>query len=322
MFDIKYSNSEDVNLALVSKDNKYFYERLLDTVKSDEKSKIDIILDINFDKKSLINLLEKLVSECKKAEIEFIKNNKISVEKTDSFKNAIFKEIENGNELTLYLKDNNKYSIINKRNKRLFGFNQIIGRELFFDDVYGLNNISKDYGRAILTGISKDYLKKLDSISEVIKGDFVKYIDNLNKKEKFVIITSPSNWRILNLNNFSDKTIDINGRKLDLIKIPKARDIYLIKKKDLPKVDMFEPDIKESGIHLNGVYYNLIDCSTDEKTRKEVQKNTKWLEEKGNEQDQIEYLKGNCVFKLFISPSIRKIPNSKCYKFVIKEGDK
>ena len=43
--------------------------------------------------------------------------------------------------------------------------------------------------------------------------------------------------------------------------------------------------------------------------------------EKGNEQDQIEYLKGDCVFKLFISPSIRKIPNSKCYKFVIKEGD-
>ena len=84
---------------------------------------------------------------------------------------------------------------------------------------------------------------------------------------------------------------------------------------------MFEPDIKESGIHLNGVYYNLIDCSTDEKTRKEVQKNTKWLEEKGNEQAQIEYLKGKCIFKLFVSPSIRKIPNSKCYKFVIKEGD-
>lgn len=322
VFGIGYSNSDDINSELISKDNKYFYERLLNIVKSDEKSKLDAVLDISFNNSSLINVLEKLVEECKKSEAEYIRNNKISSEKTESFKNVIFNEIENGNELTSYLKDNNKYSIINKRNKRLFGFNQIIGRELFFDDVYGLDNISKDYGRAILTGISKDYLKKLDSISEVIKGDFVKYIDNLNKKEKFVIITSPSNWRILNLNNFSDKTIDINGRKLDLIKIPKARDIYLIKKKDLPKVDMFEPDIKESGIHLNGVYYNLIDCSTDEKTRKEVQKNTKWLEEKGNEQDQIEYLKGNCVFKLFISPSIRKIPNSKCYKFVIKEGDK
>lgn len=321
VFGIDYSNSDDINSELISKDNKYFYEILLNIVKSDEKSKLDAVLDISFNNTSLINILEKLVEECNKAEAEYIKNNKISSEKTESFKNAIFREIENGNELTSYLKDNNKYSIINKRNKRLFGINQIMGRELFFDEVYGLDNISKDYGHAILTGISKEYLKKLDSIAKVIKEDFVKYIDGLNEKEKYVIITSPSNWRILNLNNFDDKTIDINNRKIDLIKIPKARDIYLIKKKDLPKVDMYEPDIKESGTYLNGVYYDLIDCSTNTNARSEIQKNTKWLEEKGSVEDQIEYLKGNCVFKLFISPSIRKIPNSKCYKFVIKEGD-
>ena len=321
VFGIGFSNLDDINSELISKDNKFFYERLLDIVRSDEKSKLDTVLDVSFNNSSLINILEKLVEECKKAEIEYIKNNKISTEKTDSFKNAIFKEIENGNELTTYLKDNNKYSIINKRNKRLFGINQIIGRKLFFDDVYGLDNISKDYGRAILTGISKDYLKKLDSIAEVIKEDFTKYIDDLNKKEKYVIITSPSNWRILNLNNFDDKTIDINGRKIDLIKIHKARDIYLIKKKDLPKVNMFEPDIKESGTYLNGVYYELIDCSTNISARNEIQKNTKWLEEKGNVEEQIEYLKGNCVFKLFISPSIKKISNSKCYKFVVKENN-
>lgn len=321
VFGIGYSNSNDLKSELISKNNKYFYERLLNIVKSDEKSKLETVLDINFNNSSLISVLEKLVEECKKAEAEYIKNNKISSEKTESFKNIIFKEIENGNELTSYLKDNNKYSIINKRNKRLFGINQIMGRELFFDEVYGLDNISKDYGRAILTGISKDYLKKLDSIAEVIKEDFVKYIDGLNEKEKYVIVTSPSNWRILNLNNFDDKTIDINNRKIDLIKIPKARDIYLIKKKDLPKVDMYEPDIKESGTYLNGVYYDLIDCSTNTSARNEIQKNTKWLEEKGSVEDQIEYLKGNCVFKLFISPSIRKIPNSKCHKFVIKEGD-
>lgn len=321
VFGIGYSNSNDLKSELISKNNKYFYERLLNIVKSDKKSKLETVLDINFNNSSLISVLEKLVEECKKAEAEYIKNNKISSEKTESFKNIIFKEIENGNELTSYLKDNNKYSIINKRNKRLFGINQIMGRELFFDEVYGLDNISKDYGRAILTGISKDYLKKLDSIAEVIKEDFVKYIDGLNEKEKYVIVTSPSNWRILNLNNFDDKTIDINNRKIDLIKIPKARDIYLIKKKDLPKVDMYEPDIKESGTYLNGVYYDLIDCSTNTSARNEIQKNTKWLEEKGSVEDQIEYLKGNCVFKLFISPSIRKIPNSKCHKFVIKEGD-
>lgn len=131
VFGIDYSNSDDINSELISKDNKYFYERLLNIVKSDEKSKLDAVLDISFNNSSLINVLEKLVEECKKTEAEYIKNNKISSEKTESFKNVIFNEIENGNELTSYLKDNNKYSIINKRNKRLFGINQIMGREFF-----------------------------------------------------------------------------------------------------------------------------------------------------------------------------------------------
>ena len=278
-----------------------------------------------------------LVEECKNAEVEFIKNNKISAEKTDSFKNTIFEEIKKGNELTSYLKDNDKYSIISKRSKRLFGFYQIIGRELFFDDVYGLDNIKKAVTpntKVISIAHITNVIGDVRPIKEICKfahdnnifvvvdaAQSIGHIDSLNKEEKYVIITSPSNCRILNLNNFDDKTLDIGPKKIDLIKIPKARDIYLIKKNDLPIVEMLEPDIAESGIHLNGVYYDLIDCSTNASTRNEIQKNTKWLEEKGSVDDQIEYLKGNCVFKLFISPSIRKIPKSKCYKFVIKESD-
>jgi len=245
----------------------------------------------------------------------------LSEKKTEQFKNIIFEEFDKGNELTLYLKNNNKYLVLKQKNKRLFGFNQIIGRELFFDDVYGMDNISRDYGRTLHAGISKEYLKKLDSISEVIKEDFIKYIRSLNTKEKYVIIASPSNCRFLNLNNFDDKIVNVDGKKLDLIKIPKAKDVYLIKKKHLPKVEMYEPDILESGIVQNGVYYNLIDCSKNTRARNEIQKNTKWLEEKGTVEEQIEYLKGNYNFKLFISPSIRKNSNSTCYKFIIKEGE-
>lgn len=69
------------------------------------------------------------------------------------------------------------------------------------------------------------------------------------------------------------------------------------------------------------LYYDLTDCSKNATARNEIQKNTKWLEEKGTVEEQIEYLKGNCIFKLFISPSIRKMSNSKCYKFIIKEGE-
>lgn len=318
VFGIGYSNTDDINHILISKDNKLFYERLLESLET--QSKLESLLDISMNKDSLKKLLEALIKKCKKAESEYIKNNEISTEKTDSFKNTIFKEIEKGNELISYLKENNKYSIVSKRNKRILGFNQIIGRDLFFDNVY-TDYISSDYGRAILTGIAKNYLKKLDSISKVINDDLANYVSNLNKKDEYVIITSPSNWKILNLNNYNDKSTNISGKMIDIIMVPKIRDIYLIKKKDLPKIELFEPDITESGTYENGVYYNLTDCSTNASARTEIQKNTKWLAEKGNVEEQIEYLKGKCVFKLFISPSIRKNPNSKCYKFVVKEGD-
>ena len=321
IFDVHFSNIKDLKPSLISKDYKYFYNRLLDLTKSGKVSKLDAILNISINNDSLIELLEALISECANAEKKFIKNNKLNIEKINIFKSTIFEKIESGNELILYLKGDNKYSIKDKKCKRLFGFNQIIGRELFFDNVSGIDNISKNYGQAILTGITKDYLKKLDSISNVNKEDIIKYIDHLNKKEKYVIITSPSNLRNLKLNNFNDKVIDINGRNLDLIKIPNARDIYLIKKKDLPKIEMLEPDIKDSGLLKNGVYCNLIDCSTNAKIRIKIQKNSKWLNEKGTVQEQIEYLKGKCILKLFISPVIRKIPKSECYKFVIKEEE-
>lgn len=81
VFGITYSNSEDIKIELISKDNKYFYERLLEVVRSEEKSKLERVLDINFNKDSLIKLLNTLVLKCKVAEEEFIKSNKISSEK-------------------------------------------------------------------------------------------------------------------------------------------------------------------------------------------------------------------------------------------------
>lgn len=40
VFGITYSNSEDIKIELISKDNKYFYERLLEVVRSEEKANL------------------------------------------------------------------------------------------------------------------------------------------------------------------------------------------------------------------------------------------------------------------------------------------
>lgn len=321
LFKINYSNLENINLELIGRENKYLYQRLLDVIKKEEISKLDSILEIKYDNKSIIELLEELIKQCNSDEKKYIRNHKINKDRVNNFKSGIFEEIKNGNQLTNYLKKCKKYSLSERKGKRLFGFNQLIGRDIFFENVGGIENISKNYGHAILDGISKDYLKKLDSISETVDKDLSKFVEELADNDKYVIITSPSNWRFVNLANFDDKCVRINGKLMDLIKIPKAKDIYIIKKKHLPKVELLKPDIDDSGTILNGIYYNLIDCSTNKNARNEIQKNTKWLEEKGNIEEQEEYLKENCAFKLFISPTVKIVLDSKCYKIVLKEDD-
>ena len=320
LFKINYSNLDDIYPELVSRENKYFYQRMLDVINKGEVSKLDSLLEVKTDNKYIIDLLEKLISLCSEEEKKYIKTHKMSRKKLNDFKNGIITEIDEGTQLTAYLKKCKKYSSSIRKGKRLFGINQLIPRDIFFENIGGIENISKDFGHAILDGISKDYLKKLDSISEIVNNDFCCFVETLDN-EKYVVITSPSNWRDINLLKFDDKKVDVNGKKIDLIKLPKAKDIYVIRKKDLPNVLLLTPDIDDSNRIHNGIYLDMVDCSTNEKARNEIQKNSKWLEEKGNIEEQIEYLKGNCAFKLFISPTIKTVPDSRCYKIIVKEDD-
>lgn len=321
VFDIDHSDINTISLKLISKSDKYLYKKIMELIELKEKPKLEKILDINKDNHSLMKVLKKLIEECDAEEAKYIKNNPLSAEKINTFKNKIVETIENGNELIVYLNNNKKYSIVKRKSNRLFGLYQIIDREIFFEDIYGLEGISTNYGHSILNGITKDYLKKLDGSSILIKKDFTNYIKKLDKGVKYVIITSPSNLRNLNITRFNSHTVEISDKKLDLIIISNAKDIYLVKKSDLPKVDLLKPDIVGKGVCDKGIYFELIDCSTNTRIRNKIQKETVWLKEKGTVDDQIEYLKSKCALKLFISPSINKTKNFICYKFVMRETD-
>lgn len=322
LFNIKHSRVDEVKEYLKTKDNRYFYKNLLESVNSNEKSNLEKILDINFDNSDLTIAIEELLKFSKQDEEKFIKENELSEEKINKFKEAIYLKIEKGNELINTLKCNNKYLYSENLNKSYFGFNQFLNRDLFFDDVYGIETIARDYGNAIISGITKNYLKKLDSISKTSNKEFENYIKKLKSPEEYIIITSPLNWRIFEKFNYGEKTIKVGNKKIEVINIPKAKDIYLIKKIYLPEIYFQKIDVKDDNYYIkDNIYYQLIDCSKDKKKREEIQKNTEWLSEKGSKELQIEYLKENCVLKLFVAPLIKRIPYSTCIKFVVTNDD-
>ena len=87
----------------------------------------------------------------------------------------------------------------------------------------------------------------------------------------------------------------------------------------MPKISLLTPNINDGTIKDN-IFFKLTDCANDENARNDIQKNTKWLEEKGNIDDQLDYLMAQCAFELYVFPSIRTDDSSSCIKFVTEKG--
>ena len=112
----------------------------------------------------------------------------------------------------------------------------------------------------------------------------------------------------------------IDEKKLEILKFPQIRSIYLIEKKDLPKLQYckFNEELNQDNIDGN-LYYEINDCSKDENLRNEIIEKSSWLSEKGSIENQNEYLKKQCVLKIFMAFKFHKVKNSKSLKFIIKE---
>ena len=65
----------------------------------------------------------------------------------------------------------------------------------------------------------------------------------------------------------------------------------------------------------NSLYYELTDCSKDEKLRSEIIKNSEWLKEKGTIEEQDNYLKECCRIRLYLSYTITQNKNATVIKF-------
>lgn len=319
LFQIEFFDSNDINDELITKDSKYDYERFLKSVQTESESNISNVLGAKFDNTNLKSLLNILIKKSDEKRREYNRQNPLNEEKLQKFQSLIFDKISKGNELLNYLTKNKKYTLLKKKGKGRLGYNQLIGRDLFFDDVYGVENIAEDYGHGVVEGLSKVYLEELDKISVINENDIQEVISKLDNADDYVIITNHLNKRKLIGSSFNDKYVDVNNKKMDIILLRKAKDIYLLKRKDLPKISLLTPNINDGTIKDN-IFFKLTDCANDESARNDIQKNTKWLEEKGNIDDQLDYLMEQCAFELYVFPSIRTDNSSSCTKFVTEKG--
>ena len=321
-FKIRTVFNDSINYDEITKDDKYYYKSLLEMISSTEQTKFEKVLNINNsnNNSNLIESLKLAISDSEKKEEEYIKNHQLDNKKMNNFEKIIKEEAIKNNELEDYLNKLNKIEYIDFKIKRVCGTNQLIPRDIFFEDYGGYEIIAEQLGGIFKPAKEKEFIKIIDSISKTVENNLNDIIKATNNIEDYLLITNYTNYDLINgYDGYSDFVL-IDEKKLEIIKFPQIRSIYLIEKKDLPKLQYckFNEELNQDNIDGN-LYYEINDCSKDENLRNEIIEKSSWLSEKGSIENQNEYLKKQCVLKIFMAFKFHKVKNSKSLKFIIKE---
>lgn len=319
-FNIKWTSKDIENYDEITKDDEYYFKSLKDVISSSKETKFERELKLDIKNNNLINLLKLVIADAEKKEKDYLKSNQLNEENLKKFERIIRKNVFESDKLEDYLKKLNKIENVDVKLKRVSGINELIPRDIFFEKKNGYENLAKSYGKIFQLPKEKEFINKIDSISKLSQDDINEVINKINNIDDYVVITSFVNCK--KINNY-DGRYDfalINNKKLEIMKFPQIKNMYLIEKKDLPLLQYCDFDEEFSFENVNqGLYYSLMDCSKDEKLRKEIIENTNWLGEKGDIYEQHEYLKQRCILKLFLAFRFYKVKNSSAIKFNVKE---
>lgn len=310
-FDVSFAFEGDINYDEISKDDLNYYQSVQKIISEANSSCFSEMTKKSYRNDEILKVIESVIAAAQRKEEEYLKNNKLSSTKVNKFKTDIIKSIKEDNAFIDYLNDIGKIENKKYKLKIVYGINELIPRDFFFDDGSDLEHIANDMGKTIKRGVINKYVEKIKLIStkeEKNINDFIAKIDNI---EDYILISDSIHYRELENYDLTTNTININDKKMYVFKLPKVEAFYLIKKECLPILEYcdFEDIYSKSNVDQS-IYYEFKDCSKDEDLRNSIIELNKWLSEKGSVDEQHSYLKKQCRLKVYLSFKVRKAKKS------------
>ena len=318
VFEIDFVNINSINKEQISRKDKYFYKRLLELINSKEPNELDKLLNVKYNNNCVVEVLNIAIQEAEAKEKEYNRIHELDNNKVEQFKKLIKQNIQKDSSFINSLRKYNKIKDSKSKLKRVFGINQLIPRELFFDNAAGYKIIAENYCSTLDIGIEKEYIKKINKISKKSAKPLEVILDQIDNIEDYIIISNYLNKSYLNKfdYDYSENVIIYKNKKIPIINIPQINGIFLLPKEDLPTINFC--DFKEewnSKFIDNSLYCELIDCSKDENLRKKILEESIWLKEKGTVEEQDNYLKEYCRIRLYLAYKIVENKNATIIKF-------
>lgn len=310
-FDISFAFEGDVNYDEISKDDLNYYQSLQKIISETNSSCFSAIWKKDYRNNDILKIINLVISNAEEKEEEYLKSNKLNQTKVNEFKINIIKAINENNNLIEYLNDIGKIENKKYKLKIVYGINELIPRDFFFEDCYGLENVASDLGKTVKRGVTNKYIEKIKGISTKTDKNLNNIIKEIDDIEDYVLISDCIHYREIENYDYTTNTISVNDKKVRVFKIPKLESFYLIKRDNLPILEYckFEDIYSKRNINKS-IFYEFIDCSEDEDLRNSIIEANNWLSEKGTIDDQHSYLKKQCSLKVFLSFKVRKVKKS------------
>lgn len=318
IFQIDFANINSIDKKQISRKDKYFYKNLLDLINSKEPTELDKFLKVKYNNSSIVEALNIAINEAEDKEKEYNRMNKLDDNKVKKFMELIKQNIQKDSSFTNSLRKYKKIKESKNKLKKVFGINQLIPRELFFDEEGGYENIADNYCEALDIGIEKEYIKKLEKKSTKSTETLETVLNKIDNLEEYIIVSNYLSKSYFNKfdYDYKENIIICKNKKIPIISIPQIDGIFLLKKDDLPIINFcdFEEEWNSKFIN-NSLYFEFVDCSENETLRKEIIENSIWLKEKGTIVEQDNYLKECCRIRLYLAYTITLNKNANIIKF-------
>lgn len=320
VFDVNILDLENINEMDIDVNDRFKFERLLELFKTDHKfKKIEDIFNFSdYKVENVEKVIDEVLKIIDKKELEYMMKGKLLDSKIEKFKSILVENSKINEGIMIVLEECDKIKNENTKIKRTEGINELIPRELFFENSFGYESVAKQYGRAFIKNVNKKIINNIKNNSRFINASLNEFLENKSDICDYVLII---NYRFFNKMNF-EKIGDYLKVKDGKIRVVRTNDIegaIVVNKNSLPiiKYCSFEDEV-DPNIIYNRFYCEVKDCSKDEELINEILENADWLKQEGEEREQINYLRQKCVLKATVAYQIINPNEYECLFFEMK----
>lgn len=300
-----YYDDKNLDSYNIDRNDKFYFEgilRVLHSAKYDKLQNVFCMNDTHITK--IETVLNAAIAIAEEKEEIHKRECKLEQFKVEEFKRIILEKSKEKTGILAKLNSINKIKFSNQKAKGVYGFNQLIPREIFFKDVGGMESLANSYGTAFVDGINEKISELIVGKSKSVKESLEKRLAKIEKVEDYIILMNFGEFYRNKLVRTDGKMI-YKGKELDVIKTEDVDRIIIINKNSLPEIEYckFTDDYETTNIFDN-MYYKFEDCSDNNELVKEIISKTDWIKENRTEDEQINYLRQHCSFQAFISYKI------------------